>query len=162
MISTTQLADAFARNVSIVKMQTEGLSQAESLLQLPFRANCMNWIVGHLVTNRHSVLQLLQGSPPVEAERVTRYTRESDPISGEQAGVLPLVELLELLEQVQAQIRAYLETITSADLKKQLAFYGRKSMSVAEWLMFFYFHDTYHTGQTEILRQAAGRDDKII
>jgi uncharacterized damage-inducible protein DinB len=122
MISPAQLAEAYARNVSIVKMQTDGLSQAESLLQLPFRSNCINWIVGHLVTNRHSVLQLLQSNPPMEAERVTRYTRESDPIRGEQDDVLPL----------------------------------------AEWLMFFYFHDTYHTGQTEILRQAAGRDDKII
>jgi uncharacterized damage-inducible protein DinB len=35
-------------------------------------------------------------------------------------------------------------------------------MSIAEWLLFFYFHDTYHSGQTEILRQAAGKDDKII
>jgi len=25
-----------------------------------------------------------------------------------------------------------------------------------------YFHDSYHTGQMEILRQAAGKDDKII
>lgn len=35
-------------------------------------------------------------------------------------------------------------------------------MSVAEWLMFFYFHDTFHTGQTEILRQATGKNDKVI
>lgn len=162
MISATQLADAYTRNVSIVKMQTEGLSQADSLLQLPFRANCMNWIVGHLVTNRYSVLQLLQGSTPVEAERVTRYMRESTPINGEQDGVLPLDKLLELLEQAQTQISTCLTEVTPTDLEKQLAFYGRKTMSLAEWLMFFYFHDTYHTGQTEILRQAAGRDDKII
>jgi uncharacterized damage-inducible protein DinB len=162
MISPAQLAEAYARNVSIVKMQTDGLSQAESLLQLPFRSNCINWIVGHLVTNRHSVLQLLQSNPPMEAERVTRYTRESDPIRGEQDDVLPLAELLELLEQAQAQMTACLAAVTPSDLEKQSAFYGRKSMSLAEWLMFFYFHDTYHTGQTEILRQAAGRDDKII
>ena len=24
------------------------------------------------------------------------------------------------------------------------------------------FHDTYHTGQTELLRQAAGKNDQII
>ena len=162
MISAVQLADAYARNVSIVKMHNDGLSQAESLLQLPFRSNCMNWIVGHLVTNRHSVQQLLQGSPPVEAERVTRYSRESAPISSEQTGVLQLTELLELLEQAQAQINVCLATVSSTDLEKQLAFYCRKTMSVAEWRMFFYFHDTYHTGQSEILRQAASRDDKII
>jgi hypothetical protein len=26
----------------------------------------------------------------------------------------------------------------------------------------FYFHDSYHIGQTEILRQAVGKDDKTI
>lgn len=162
MISPTQLAEAYDRNVNIVKMQTEGLSQAESLLQLPFRCNSMNWIVGHLVTNRHSVLQLLQGSLPAEAERVKRYVRESDPINGEQTGVLALTDLLDLLDKAQAQLADCLAVVTPTELEKPLAFYGRKSMSVAEWLMFFYFHDTYHTGQTEILRQAAGKDDKII
>jgi hypothetical protein len=29
-------------------------------------------------------------------------------------------------------------------------------------LFFYYFHETYHVGQTELLRQLAGRDDKII
>jgi len=26
----------------------------------------------------------------------------------------------------------------------------------------FYFHDTYHTGQTDLLRQVAGKHDKVI
>ena len=31
-----------------------------------------------------------------------------------------------------------------------------------ERLFFWYFHETYHVGQTELLRQLAGKDDKII
>ncbi len=162
MITPIHLAEAYARNVNIIKMQTEGLSQADSLLQLPFRANCMNWVVGHIVTNRHNVLKLLEGAHPVEAERVKRYTRESQPVTRAEAGVLPLAELLELLEQAQAQMAARLADIETSTLEEQVAFFGNRSMSVAEWLLFFYFHDTYHTGQTEILRQAAGKDDKII
>jgi hypothetical protein len=42
MISTTALACAFDRNLQIIKMQFAGFSQADSLIQLPFRANCMN------------------------------------------------------------------------------------------------------------------------
>ncbi len=162
MISPSYLADAYARNVAIIKMQTEGLSQEESLLQLPFRANCMNWIVGHIVTNRHNVLKLLDGERPAQAERVKRYTRESQPVTGAEDGVLTLAELLLLLEQAQARIAARLAEIAPATLAEQVAFFGNRSMSVAEWLLFFYFHDTYHTGQAEILRQAAGKDDKII
>jgi hypothetical protein len=29
-------------------------------------------------------------------------------------------------------------------------------------IAFMYFHETYHTGQTELLRQLAGTDDKVI
>lgn len=162
MITATYLAEAYGRNVSIVKLQIEGLSQAESLVQLPFRANCMNWVVGHLVTNRHAVLRLLTGDRPAEAERVQRYARESEPVTGPGPGVLPLAELLELLEAAQERLAALLAEIEPAALEQQVAFFGNRSQSVAEWLMFFFFHDTYHTGQTEILRQAAGRDDKII
>lgn len=35
-------------------------------------------------------------------------------------------------------------------------------VSAAQRLHFDYFHDTYHTGQTEILRQVAGTDDQVI
>jgi len=38
----------------------------------------------------------------------------------------------------------------------------RPERPVGFWLFFLYFHDSYHVGQTEILRQATGTDDKII
>jgi uncharacterized damage-inducible protein DinB len=162
MISPNYLIRLYDRNVQIVKMQTEGLTQAESLVQLPFRANCMNWVVGHVVTNRHNVLKLLDGEYPMEAERVKRYTRESEAVHGEEEGVLALGELAALLEKAQAQIAERLAVITPEALERQTAFFGNRSMSVAEWLLFFFFHDAYHVGQTEILRQAAGKDDKVI
>ena len=162
MISATHMAESYDRNVEIVKMQTAGLSHTDSLVQLPFRGNCMNWLVGHLVTNRYNVLKLLTGEMPPEAQRVARYTRESQPITCEDEGVLTLEELLEILEQTQRRLADCLATTTPEALDRQVAFFGRRSMTVGEWLLFFFFHDSYHTGQTEILRQAAGKDDKVI
>lgn len=162
MITPVYLADAYARNVMIIQQQTAGLNDADSLVQLPFRGNCMNWIVGHIITNRHNVLKLLDGYLPAEAALVERYGRESQPITGPGEGVLPLAELLTLLELTQQQVTARLSAITPEALTQPVAFFGNRSMPVTEWLMFFYFHETYHTGQTEILRQAAGKDDKII
>jgi uncharacterized damage-inducible protein DinB len=162
MISSNTLAEAFNRNVEIIKMQTASLTHADSLIQLPFRGNCMNWIVGHILTNRYNVLKLLGNEQPYEARRVGRYQRDSEPISTDEVNVLPLEELIAMLEFKQAEIAGFLAKITPEELECQVAFYGRRSMSVAEWLMFFYFHDTYHTGQTEILRQATGKNEKII
>ncbi len=162
MISPEYLASAYERNVQIVKQQTAGLSQADSLAQLPFRANCMNWVVGHLVTNRNSVLKLLGADPALDAARAAHYTRESEPITCDGPGVLPLEELVAILEQSQARLAGLLATIAPDELSRQVVFIGNRSRSVGEWLLFFFFHDSYHTGQTEILRQAVGKNDKII
>jgi uncharacterized damage-inducible protein DinB len=39
---------------------------------------------------------------------------------------------------------------------------GGRRTRLGSALFFFFFHDSYHTGQTEILRQASGKDDKVI
>ncbi len=163
MIPPTAMANAFGRNVDIVKLQVAGLSQADSLIQLPFRSNCMNWVVGHLITNRLSVFRLLGIEDiPFDTDSLARYQRESEPITGEEEGVLPLEQLMAMLEQSQARLAERLETIIAEDLAHPVALFGSRSKPVAEWVFFFYFHDCYHTGQTEILRQAAGTNDKII
>jgi len=162
MISPEYLASAYARNVYIVKQQTDGLSHADSLVQLPFRANCLNWVVGHLVTNRNSVLKLLGTDPALDEERAARYAYESESVTGQGPGVLPLEELIAILERSQERIANILANITPGELSRQVVFFGDQPMSVAEWLVYFFFHDCYHTGQTEILRQAAGKNDKII
>jgi hypothetical protein len=163
MITTSMMINAFERNVGIIKDQVAGLSQAESLIQLPFRANCMNWVVGHVVSNRLTIFRLLGVKDiPFDAASLGHYEYDSDPIRGEEAGVLPLEQLIGMLEQSQTLLAERLQAISPEELERSLPFIGNQSMPVAEWLFFFYFHDCYHTGQTEILRQAAGKDDKII
>jgi uncharacterized damage-inducible protein DinB len=161
MITPAKLAEYFARNVYVIKRQTEGLSDAESLIQLPFRANCLNWTVGHIVSYRNNIAHLLGAQPAVDPARVARYERESEPVTGPGPGVLPLGELLAELDQSQEQINGLLAQLGPEEWERQVALSGGRSSTVAERLLFFYFHDTYHTGQSELLRQAAGKDDKI-
>ena len=162
MITPTLLAEYFSRNLHIIKQQTEGLSHADSLIQLPFRSNCMNWVLGHLVTNRLTVLKLLEGQPPFDPERLAHYGHGSEPVTGEGEGVLRMEELLGMIESLDVEIGKRLSEISEAALNHEIAFFGDQKRPVAEWIFFFYFHDAYHTGQTEILRQAAGKDDHII
>jgi hypothetical protein len=160
MIECADLVQAFARNLSIMQRQAEGLTQADSLLQPPVRGNCLNWVLGHLANNRDSLLQLL-GQEPVLGEAGARYRRESEPVTGEGEGVLPLCELLAALERSQPALERALSLATPEMLAKEVPFAGR-TMPVAQRVFFMYFHETYHTGQTELLRQLAGKNDKII
>ena len=162
MISIQNLIDFYDRNIQIIKMQTEGLTNQDSLIQLPFRSNCLNWVVGHVLANRCNILALL-GAEDLRPElNLDHYERESDPISGNEAGVIPLEDLVNYLEESQQRLGAALENETEASLQRLAPYRDRPEKELAFWLFFLYFHDCYHVGQTEILRQAAGTDDKVI
>jgi len=160
MITVAQLTAAFDRNVALLKTQADGLSHADSLRQPPFRGNCLNWVLGHLAENRDIVLQAL-GAEPVLGAAADRYARESDPITCDGPGVLPLEELLVVLTRSQEALAAALSRTTEEDLAKEIQ-RGQRTMPLSERIFFLYFHETYHVGQTELLRQLAGRDDKVI
>jgi hypothetical protein len=162
MITLNNLTDAYRRNLEIIKMQTKGLSQQDSLIQLPFRANCLNWVVGHILANRCNILQLLDAEDLRPSVDLDHYERESDPIAGRGKGVLVLSELLALLDTTQLRLAEALEKEDEQSLQRAAPYRDRPERPIASWLFFLYFHDCYHVGQTEILRQAAGVDDKII
>ena len=162
MISLEDLAGGYRRNLEVIKMQTKDLSHEQSLIQLPFRSNCLNWVVGHILANRCNVLNLLGAEDPRPELNLDHYERESDPIPGQEEGVLKLEELLEHLEDTQQRLEAVLEQETETSLQRLTSHRSAPERPLAYWLFFLFFHDSYHVGQTEILRQAAGVDDKVI
>ncbi|MFL7814295.1 MAG: DinB family protein [Anaerolineales bacterium] len=162
MISIQELLDAYEHNLDVLKRQTIGLSQEDSLLQLPFRANCLNWVVGHILTNRINVLKMLGIEQVLPDVDLSLYYKESEPILGPGPGVLVLSELLGHLETTQKQLEAALSRETPESLQRQASYSGRPERTLAAWLLFLFYHDCYHLGQTELLRQAAGTDDKVV
>lgn len=150
MIDANDLGRAFDRNTQVLKEQCDGLTNEDSLLQLPFRGNCMNWVLGHIAVHRGRILNLL-GEPPLPGPDLSLYDRESEPLNSESLGVLQLQDLLTCLDTYQERIAAGLAS-TADDLPTD----------VSRKVFFLYFHETYHVGQTELLRQLAGKNDKVI
>ena len=161
MITTTHLIEAFERNIRIIQMQTEGLTHTDSLLQMPFRANCLNWVVGHVLANRDGILKSIGEETLLSDEEIEVYKRESEPVSIDGAGIIPLQRMLELLARGQERISASLADIKIEEFSKDIQV-GDRNRTLGERLFFLYFHETYHVGQTEFLRQMAGKDDKVI
>ncbi len=161
MINAVDLADAFARNAGIVKMQTKGLTHEDSLRQPPFRGNCLNWVLGHIAENRDHVLELL-GEPPSIGALGARYKRGSDPLTQAGEGTLRLEELLAWLDQAQERIAAALGKMDEATWSREITAGNNRKMTIGQRVFFLYFHETYHVGQTELFRQLAGKDDKVI
>ncbi len=160
MISPVELTGAFERNAAIVKMQCEGLSHADSMLQLPFQGNCLNWVIGHIIVNRDILLEMLE-APALMSGDGERYRRGSEELVEAGDGVLSLEVLLARLDQSQEHIAARLGEMDDAYMSREIS-YRDRTTTPGRQAFFLYFHETYHVGQTELLRQLAGKKDKII
>jgi hypothetical protein len=155
------LGRGYTRNQWIIESQTEGLGHEDALTQSPYNINCMNWVLGHIANSRDDLLEILGADRLMTPEAGARYRRESDPVTGDGPGVLMLGELLDLLRRGQERLSGLLEGMPPERLEEEAVWNGETS-TVAEWAHFFYFHDTYHTGQTDLLRQISGKSDTII
>ena len=161
MIEPQDMVEAFARNVQVIQAQTKGLSHAQCLLQLPFRGNCMNWVLGHMVDSRNNLLLAVGEKPILTDEESARYRHGSEPVCADGKDVIRLERMLSLLQHSQERMASALPRLTPDDLAREVRDH-RGAITLANRLFFLYYHDTYHTGQTELLRQLAGTDDKII
>jgi len=154
-----KLIPLFERTYWIIKQQTKGLTHADSVLQLPFRGNSMNWVLGHIMASRNIVLAVLGESPALEAAQADRYQRDSEPVTHADDAV-SFETVLAAVDDSQKRIIAALEKATVEDFAA--IHNDEHNFTVGDRLAFSHWHETYHVGQLEILRQLAGTDDKII
>lgn len=141
------LAAGFARNTGYLVRQIEGLDHATSLIQHE-GVNCLNWTVGHIVNYRNVILHLLG------ADRIdwtdARYDRESEPITGDGPDVVPFDEIKELLVASGEALARSLRASTDVDLQR-LVESGDQQTAVGSRIQFYFFHDTLHVGQADVL-----------
>ena len=158
MARTESMIDLFGVNASVVKQQTEGLTHADSLLQPPFQSNCLNWVMGHIVSGRNSILKLLGEAPVWSEEEAAPYRVGSEPITCDE-NCHTLKKLLSDFDRSQDPLIAALERIPQEELEKTIeTFRGEKPLG--NHVAFLLWHEAYHVGQLEILRELAGREDE--
>jgi hypothetical protein len=160
-MSSEILANWFDVTYRVLRLQTDGLTHQDSLLQLPFRGNCLNWVVGHILNSYGEALALLDEAQVWSKEEREPYLSESTPITPENNDIaLPFEKLLAYHATAQERLMAALARATPDDLA--VAIGSDTANSVGNVLQGLFFHITYHTGQTELLRQLAGKDDKVV
>ena len=143
----------------IVRLNTDGLTQADSLIQPQPAGNCLNWVVGHLVCVYQHVLPMLEQWPVLKTSALQRYDRCSIPIK-DAADALDLSELLSAWDESSARVDAGLASLRAETLNAPAPFSptGDPNETVRSLLNTILFHQAYHAGQTGILRRIAGKD----
>ena len=150
------LISQYQRNTSIVERQCRGLTHEQALFQAPYNINCMNWIVGHILVGRDSVLGWF-GTEAVFTEFADRYLRGSEKITEDGSEVAPLDVLIALIGQSGQQLADAL-----AGSSEMLLQEDADGATLLSKIQFGLWHETYHTGQTDLLRQISGMNDHII
>lgn len=162
MVTGDLLRRAFERNRRVIHAQADGLTHEQSLTQSEFNVNCFNWVLGHIVDSRSRLLAQFGGDEVMSDDVGVRYRRESDPVTADGPDVVPFDELLRMLDRTQELLDDLLGEATEAWLAEETPVTEDRTSPRLNQIHFTYFHDTYHTGQTDLLRQMSGYSDKVI
>jgi hypothetical protein len=157
MIEPKLLMWLFDQNLWIIKRQVDGLTHEASLDGLPFRGNCLNWVLGHILYSRNMIHQIL-GQPPIWTQVDGKaYAYQAPPITADSQDVHTLEKLMGDLNRSQEMIRNALEKMSQNDMNQPFD----DTLAIGERLSFLHFHEAYHAGQTEYLRQLVGKNDEV-
>ena len=134
----------------LIHRYVDDVSHQESILQLPFEHNCMNWILGHIVTNRSHVLETIDVSHAWQEEVRALYHMETPAITT-QSKAVNFDKLVEYLDESVELIESALEKMSDEQLEKKHSNY-RGEKSRYEHLTSFHWHEAFHIGQLEVVK----------
>jgi len=152
-MSVAQYINSLKRIDGIIDRKTEGLTHEDSMRQLPFPGNGMNWNLGHILVYRMQLLGVIDGASKPDPDEFAIYGGGSQPLT-DSAKAMPLDVLLARLTDATGQVIAALEAMPTEKLAE--VYDAERGTTVAERLAFYLiFHESYHAGQLEILHELA-------
>ncbi|MBI3961046.1 MAG: DinB family protein [Chloroflexi bacterium] len=153
MPTVTQYINSLQRIDGIIQRRSAGLTHADSMKQLPFPGNCMNWNLGHILVYRMDYLGVIDGVSKPDPAEFAIYGGGSEPLT-DSSKAIPLETLLSRLQDASAQVIAALEAMP---VERLAAIYDQERGTTVDDRLNFYlvFHESYHAGQFEILEELA-------
>lgn len=152
MSEQNRLVESYRTTYWLIGKFADGLTHEDSIVQLPFKINTFNWVLGHILVSRDRVLGLLNQTPVFGDSESELYETGSEPVPSEMA--VSLERLLKVLDVSQEGIVEGVESATE-ELLTTIADEKRKK-TVADRIAGLHWHETYHVGQLELLRQFSG------
>jgi len=144
------IIDDYAFHNVLIHRFVDGITHEESIQQLPFEHNCMNWILGHIVTNRSHVLETVAVAHPWQDEVRMLYHTDTPPIKPDGKSV-QFENLIRYLDESVALLGSALENVSEEWLDETHNNYRGEKTRYAH-VTGFHWHESFHLGQLEILR----------
>ena len=156
------LSYQFALTSHVLERNIGDLTHEESLTSPHQGGNCLNWVLGHITRARNSALGMLTHTRPFPMEDFNPYDdRGGVPFNRQNA--LPMAELMSRFRAMQEPLVKAIGALTPEALAKPAPFSptGNPNETIGSLLVAFVFHESYHVGQTGLLRRVAGRPGAI-
>lgn len=151
-MNASELSRIFERNLSTLEKNLDGLSGTDFLVRVSEDGSHLNWLIGHVLHARVRLLRDLGGfAHPDEALLETAYGRGSQASNAER---FPTRILRDALLENQMALE---QTLNATDLTQP----GPRSGTLADRAAFIAWHETYHVGQSGVLRRLAGKTGAI-
>lgn len=135
-------------NSRVTKINLESINHAESLIFPENGGNCINWVLGHIITERDEIFEIIGLPKLCSGEFTKKYKQGSGKLNVSEAENFN--ELISMFEQTQEILINRLESIELS-----------QSSEIFKKLFFYCFHETYHCGQFGILRRIIGKKGAI-
>ncbi len=160
----SELAQIYEFSYGAILRNLEGLSHEDSMISPEPAGNCINWVLGHMVTGRGLVLMLAGTSPAnLTDEEASGYRRGSAALT-DSGNAVDLVRLKSAFQETQQRLIPALQGLSdvalSADVPEQ---FRRPPLigTVGQALVRLGYHEGYHNGQIGLLRRMAGKEAAI-
>jgi hypothetical protein len=158
------LIDSYTLAHKILMMNLAGIDEATALARPASGGNCVNWLAGHVVSVRDSLLRLLGEEPFLTDEERELYKRGAAGIEpgGPHTELKRLKEgLMTTYKQIVAALMAMPEEKFAEELDASM-FPGPVSYpTVGTMVGIIALHDGYHCGQIGLSRRINGKEGVV-
>ncbi len=131
----------------VMGMNTEDVSQEDSLIVAPNGGNSANWIIGHMIVVRDGMREAMGLAPLADEAMIELYKRGTPNIKKENSH-----QLEELLKMYYSGTDEMVKRLEGDEVKDKEA---------VETITVLLFHEAYHAGQIGLFRRIIGKDSKI-
>lgn len=146
----------------VVHANVEGLTHEDSLVQPRPGGNCLNFVLGHLLSVYDGLLRMLGEQPVLGGATLQRYARGAPPME-DPAEALEFGKLLQLWADASERVDAALGALDPETLDRPVSESptNNPDETLRSLLTTVMFHQAYHAGQTAVLRRIAGKEGAI-
>lgn len=135
-------------NYKVISMNINDISNEESMIFPNGEANCMNWVLGHLIYIRNAFLNVLGEEPVWDNEKFSCYNRGEIPLNRKDEFV-SFDELKSYLKSSQNKFETKLNSLESVH------------STIINDISGLSFHEIYHSGQLGYIRRMLGKPGAI-